>query len=202
MQCAQARSILQWTVAPGLGSSSLPHMIASAFPSLANLSQMTSLLSQVFFVIVDCHFVTMSPLYIGSLPDFCWLFAFVFLWVVSTCVLICHVLLLDGFPSFDFYLQGISLVSKIHIHIMQIKKTIMLRNMPPGTSKPLRPCHCPFQNFESPYQAHLKSSWAPYHAQWLVLGTYVPKYSTLYHCMHIFCTLPVPGTYVSGYGML
>ncbi len=85
---------------------------------------------------------------------------------------------------------------------MQIKKTIMLWNMPPGTSKPLRPCHCPFQNFDSPYHAHLNSSWAPYHAQWLVLGTYVLKYSTLYHCMRIFCTLPVPGTYVSGYGML
>ncbi len=34
----------------------------------------------------------------------------VLLWVVSTCVLICLVLLMNGFPSliFDFYLQGFS----------------------------------------------------------------------------------------------
>jgi hypothetical protein len=36
---------------------------------------------KVFFVIIDCHFVVVSPLCIGSLSDFilfCWLFAFVF----------------------------------------------------------------------------------------------------------------------------
>ncbi len=40
----------------------------------------------------------------SSLPDFCWLFVFVF-WIVSTCVVICFVLLTSGFPclqSFSF----------------------------------------------------------------------------------------------------
>jgi len=49
-------------------------------------------------------FSAMSPLCIESLPDFffvdcCFLF---FLWVVSTCVLICLVLLMDGFLSLIF----------------------------------------------------------------------------------------------------
>jgi len=44
----------------------------------------------------------MNPLCIGSLPDFGRLFAFFFLWVVSTCVLICLVLLMDVFPSLIF----------------------------------------------------------------------------------------------------
>jgi hypothetical protein len=45
----------------------------------------------------------MSPLCIGSLPDFfvdCLLLFY--LWVMSTCVLICLVLLMDGFPSLNF----------------------------------------------------------------------------------------------------
>jgi hypothetical protein len=39
---------------------------------------MTTLLSKVFFVIVDCSFIAMSHFCIGSLRDFCRLFAFVF----------------------------------------------------------------------------------------------------------------------------
>ncbi len=47
--------------------------------------------------------MTMNPLCIGSLPDFYWLFfLFFFLWVVFTCVLICLVLLIDGFSSLIF----------------------------------------------------------------------------------------------------
>ncbi len=67
---------LQQAATLGQGSSSLPHIIFS--PPLANLWQMTAFSSLVFFVIVDCHFVVMSPLCIRSLPDFCCLFAFVF----------------------------------------------------------------------------------------------------------------------------
>jgi len=37
LQCAQAMVILQWTVALGQGSSSLPHIIVNAPSSLANL---------------------------------------------------------------------------------------------------------------------------------------------------------------------
>jgi hypothetical protein len=54
----------------------------------------------LFFIILDYHFIVMSPLCMGSLLDFGWLFTSVFLlWVVSSYVLICLVLLMDGFPS-------------------------------------------------------------------------------------------------------
>jgi len=93
----------------GWGSSSLPHIKANASPYLVDLWQMTTLLSEVFFVIIDCHFIVMSTLCIGSLLDFGWLFAFVFfLWVVS---LICLVLLMDGFPSLIFVYRVFLLMS-------------------------------------------------------------------------------------------
>jgi hypothetical protein len=63
-------------------SSSLPHIIASAFSSIADLWQMTTFSSYVFFVMVHCHFVAMGPLCIGFSPfyflNFSSLFAFVF----------------------------------------------------------------------------------------------------------------------------
>ncbi len=70
--------------------------------SLVDLWQMTAPLSWVFFVIVDCHFVAMSPLCIWFLPDFVDCLLLFFLWIVSTCVFICLVLLMDGFPSLIF----------------------------------------------------------------------------------------------------
>jgi hypothetical protein len=64
---------------------------------------MTALSLSVFFGVVDCHFVAMDPLCIGFLHvvfvDCLLLF---FRWVVFTCVLICLVLSLDGFPSLIF----------------------------------------------------------------------------------------------------
>jgi hypothetical protein len=83
-------------------SSCLPHIIASAPLSVVDLWSMIALSPWVFFVIVDYHFVAIGPLCIGSLLDFCWLFTFVLLWVVSMGVLICLVLLMDGFPSLIF----------------------------------------------------------------------------------------------------
>jgi hypothetical protein len=58
----------------------------------------------VSFQFPDCHFVARSTLYIGSLLFFSKKsFAFVFfLWVVSTCVLICLMLLMDEFSSLIF----------------------------------------------------------------------------------------------------
>ncbi len=58
------------------------------------------------FCYVDCHFIIMSPLCTRSLPDFCWLFAFVF---SLGCVYLCSHLpcSFDGWvPILDFYLQG------------------------------------------------------------------------------------------------
>ncbi len=57
-------------------------------------------------IIVNCHFVSMSLLCIGSLLDFCWLFAFVF---PLGCVYLCSHLpcTFDGWVSIhDFYLHG------------------------------------------------------------------------------------------------
>jgi hypothetical protein len=53
----------------------------------------------------------MSPLCIGSLPDFLFL-----LWVVFTCVFFCLVLLMDGFPCLIF-IYRIFLKIKIKIFI-------------------------------------------------------------------------------------
>ncbi len=61
--------ILQRLVALGWGSSSLPHIIASA--SLSLICDNFFVLG-LFFVTVDYHFVVMSPLCIGSLFDFCY----------------------------------------------------------------------------------------------------------------------------------
>ncbi len=44
----------------------------------------------------------MSPLYIGSYLIFVDCLLLFFLWVVTSCVLICLVLLMDGFPSLIF----------------------------------------------------------------------------------------------------
>jgi hypothetical protein len=63
---------------------------------------MTTLLSEVFFVIVDYHFIAMNLLCIGFLVNFCYCLLLFFLWVVSTCVLICLILLMDGLPSLIF----------------------------------------------------------------------------------------------------
>jgi len=73
-------------------------------------SQLFHFRSFSFFFIIDYHFVAMSSLCIRSLFDFfTWCFVdcllLFFLWLVSTCVLKCLLLLMDGFPSFDFYLQ-------------------------------------------------------------------------------------------------
>ncbi len=57
--------ILQRVATLGHGSSSLPHIIASAPLSLADLQQTTTFSSYVFFVMVDCHFVGMGPICIG-----------------------------------------------------------------------------------------------------------------------------------------
>ncbi len=72
LQCAQAAI----TIFSGLlqlvgGFSSLPHIIVSAPLSLVDLWQMIAFSSKVFFVIVDYHFVAMSPFCIVSLLDFC-----------------------------------------------------------------------------------------------------------------------------------
>jgi hypothetical protein len=64
-------------------------------------------IGSVMVVNVDSHLVVMSPFCIGSLLDLysdCLLLFY--LCVVSTCVLICFVFLMDGFPSLIFYLQG------------------------------------------------------------------------------------------------
>ncbi len=107
LQRVQAIMILQWVVTFGLGSSLLPHIIVSAPLSLANLWQTTTFSSQVFFVIIDCHFVALGPICIGvfSLFFIDHLLSY-FLWVVSTHALICLVLLMDGVPDFD--IQGFS----------------------------------------------------------------------------------------------
>jgi len=111
LQHAQAIAIFQRADALGQGSSSLPHIIASALLSLANLWQMSVFFSSVFFVILDCHFIILIPIFLGfSFPYFfvnC-LLSF-FLWVVSTCAFICHVLLMHGFPSLIF-LYGVFLL--------------------------------------------------------------------------------------------
>ncbi len=54
--------------------------------------------------LIDWHFVAMSPLCIRSSLDFLVdnLLLF-FLWVVSTCVLVCLALLLDGFPVLNLF---------------------------------------------------------------------------------------------------
>jgi hypothetical protein len=57
--------VLQQVIALGQGSSSLPHIIASAPLSVINLWQMIAFSSWVFFVIVDYHFVAIGPLCIG-----------------------------------------------------------------------------------------------------------------------------------------
>ncbi len=56
----------------------------------------------VFFQFPDCHFVAMSPLYIGSFCFVDCLLLFFFLWVLSTCVLICLLLVMDEFLSLIF----------------------------------------------------------------------------------------------------
>jgi len=59
-------------------------------------------------VIIDWHFVAMNPLCIRSLPDFCWLFAFVF---SLDCVYLCPHLpgTFDAsVPILDFYLHKFS----------------------------------------------------------------------------------------------
>ncbi len=59
---------------------------------------------------IDCHFVVMSSFCIGSLLDFCGLFAFVFF---LGCVYLCSHLpctfTFDGWvPILDFHLHGFS----------------------------------------------------------------------------------------------
>jgi len=84
----QAILIFQQAVALGWGFSSLSHIIISAFSSLVDSWQMTILLSQVFFVIVDWHFVTLSPLCIGSLVVYLLIVCFCFsLGCVYSCFL-------------------------------------------------------------------------------------------------------------------
>jgi len=58
-----------------------------------------------FFVIVDHYFVVLSPICIGFLPYFCWLFAFVF---SLGCVYLCFWLPCTGFPSLICFIQGCS----------------------------------------------------------------------------------------------
>ncbi len=103
LQRAQAITILKRVATLGRSSSFLPHIIANAPLSLVDLWQATTFLSQVFFVIIDCHFIAMGTIFIGfffiKIVD-C-LFSF-YLWVMSTCAFICLVLLIDGFPSLIF----------------------------------------------------------------------------------------------------
>jgi hypothetical protein len=99
----QVIAIFQQAASLGQGFLSLLHIIVNAPSSLVNLCQMTSIFCRKSFIItLHCHFITMNPLCIRSLREFCYLFVFIFLWVVSTCVLICLVLLMDGFPSSIF----------------------------------------------------------------------------------------------------
>jgi hypothetical protein len=51
---------------------------------------------------VDCDFVAMGPIHLGPLPYFVDCFLLYFLWLVSTCALLCLVFLVDGFPSLIF----------------------------------------------------------------------------------------------------
>jgi hypothetical protein len=84
------------------------HHSCSAILSLVDLWQVTTLLSWVFFVIVDCHFVSMSHPCTRSLSDFCWLFAFVF--SLGCVYLYSHLpCTFNGWVSIlDFYLHGFS----------------------------------------------------------------------------------------------
>jgi hypothetical protein len=79
-----------------------------------------------FFVIVDCHFVVMSPFCIGLYLIFVDCLLLFFLWVVSTCVLICLVLLMDGFPSFFFiywvFLERYQMMARFSVFTMDRKK--------------------------------------------------------------------------------
>jgi hypothetical protein len=63
---------------------------------------MIALSFEVFFVIIDCHFIAMGVFYIGSLRNFVDCLLFFFLYKLCVCVLICLVLLMDGFPSLIF----------------------------------------------------------------------------------------------------
>ncbi len=62
------------------------HIIINAPPSLTNLWQTITLSFKVFFVIVDCHFITMGPICLRLLPYFWSLLAFVF---SLACVYMC-----------------------------------------------------------------------------------------------------------------
>jgi hypothetical protein len=100
---------------PWSGSSSLPHIIASAPLSLADLRQMTTLSSLVFFVMADYHFIVMNLLCIGSLLDFCWLFAFVFSF---GCVYLSFALCLCWMGSRPWFLMtGFFFLLGIHLDI-------------------------------------------------------------------------------------
>jgi len=94
--------IFQPAVALGQGSSSLPHIIASAPSSLVDFGRWQFFCHRFFFVIVDFHFVAMSILCIRFSPDFVDCLLLFFLWVVCTCDFICLVFLMDGFPSLIF----------------------------------------------------------------------------------------------------
>jgi hypothetical protein len=63
--------IFQRVVALDQGSSLFSQIIANALPSLVDLWKMIALFLKFFFVIIDCHFVIMSPLWMGSLLNFC-----------------------------------------------------------------------------------------------------------------------------------
>jgi hypothetical protein len=79
-----------------------------------------------FFVIVDCHFVAMSPLCTRYLPEFCSLFAFVF---SLACVYLCSHLpcTFDGwFSILDFYLQGFSSSKLFNVKYILLEKKVAI----------------------------------------------------------------------------
>ncbi len=99
LQCAQM--IFQQPTTLGRGSSSLSHIIPSAPLSLINLIDNTSVLSLLCY-----HWLSFCN-HKSSLHSvftwFCWLFAFVFLWVVFTCVLALYFWWMGSHPWFFTY---------------------------------------------------------------------------------------------------